>query len=158
MEKRSLLPSNQAKGCSCCKLKRRAPSELDFKPGCHEGARLTFCLGVWRWLSRLTWGDCDAVAVDNGLFLLLLLGGLDAGLFHVAHWLVTLPLALGARSGARQQLVCYIEQQSAGLGRRLWGPVEIICGIKRSALVTLFLQEHVTLGARITAWKALWKV
>lgn len=34
--------------------------------------------------SVLTWGDSDTVAVDNGSLLLLFLGGLDAGFFHVA--------------------------------------------------------------------------
>lgn len=45
-------------------------------------------------MTRLTWGDSDTVAIDDGPLLLLLLGGLDAGFFHVADRLVTLPLAL----------------------------------------------------------------
>lgn len=44
--------------------------------------------------ARLTWGDSDTIAIDDGSLLLLLLRGLDAGFFHVADRLVTLPLAL----------------------------------------------------------------
>lgn len=55
-----------------------------------------------------TWGDVDAVAIDNGPLLLLLLGGLNSSLLHVSDGLVALPLALCAGSGARQDLLRYI--------------------------------------------------
>lgn len=56
-----------------------------------------------------TWGQGHAVAVDDGPLLLFLLPRrLDAGLLHVADGLVALPLALGAGSGARQQLLRHI--------------------------------------------------
>lgn len=59
--------------------------------------------------AALTWGQGHAVAVDDGSLLLLLLPRrLDAGLLHVADRLVALPLALGAGSGARQQLLRHI--------------------------------------------------
>lgn len=48
-------------------------------------AKVTFAsVRLWRLLSGLTWGDSNTVAIDNGSLLLLLLGGLDAGFFHVA--------------------------------------------------------------------------
>lgn len=48
-------------------------------------AEVTFVpVRLWRLLSGLTWGDSNTVAIDNGSLLLLLLGGLDAGFFHVA--------------------------------------------------------------------------
>lgn len=48
-------------------------------------AEVTFAsVCLWRLLSGLTWGDSNTVAIDNGSLLLLLLGGLDAGFFHVA--------------------------------------------------------------------------
>lgn len=59
-------------------------------------------------MSELTWGDSNTVAIDDGSLLFLLLRGVDAGFLHVADRLVSLPLALGAGSGARQQLVSYI--------------------------------------------------
>lgn len=77
--------------------------------------------------ARLTWCDGNAVAVDDGAFLLLLLGRLDALLLHVADRFVPLALPLGAGAGSGQQLVGHIKEHGRGLGRGLGRAIEVVC-------------------------------